>query len=122
MNFDDTPQEAEFRATAYLAGVSGLRMLGLFIVLPVLALHAASLPGGGDPAMIGFAIGAYGLAQAVLQIPFGWASDRGGRKPAIAFGLVVSAWYWVPVAFEVSAIHIERAYSPPVLDKVRAGR
>ena len=55
----------EFRATAYLAGVSGLRMLGLFIVLPVLALYAASLPGGGDPAMIGFAIGVYGLAQAV---------------------------------------------------------
>jgi len=82
---------AEFRATAYLAGVSGLRMLGLFIVLPVLALHAASLPGGGDPAMIGFAIGTYGLAQAVLQIPFGWASDRVGRKPAIAFGLAVFA-------------------------------
>lgn len=82
---------AELRATAYLAGVSGLRMLGLFIVLPVLALYAASLPGGGDPAMIGFAIGAYGLAQAVLQIPFGWASDRVGRKPAIAFGLVVFA-------------------------------
>ena len=82
---------AAFRATAYLAGVSGLRMLGLFIVLPVLALYAASLPGGDDPAMIGFAIGAYGLAQAVLQIPFGWASDRVGRKPAIAFGLVVFA-------------------------------
>ena len=62
---------AEFRATAYLAGVSGLRMLGLFIVLPVLALYAASLPGGSDPAMIGFATGAYGLPQAARQVPFG---------------------------------------------------
>jgi len=81
----------ERRATACLAGISGLRMLGLFIVLPVLALHAESLPGGHDPAMIGIAIGAYGLAQALLQIPFGWASDRVGRKPAIAAGLAVFA-------------------------------
>jgi MFS family permease len=82
---------AERRATACLAGVSGLRILGLFIVLPVLALHAETLPGGHDPAMIGIAIGAYGLAQAVLQIPYGWASDRFGRKPAIASGLAVFA-------------------------------
>ncbi|HQU50078.1 MAG TPA: MFS transporter, partial [Casimicrobiaceae bacterium] len=68
----------ERRATACLAGVSGLRMLGLFIVLPVLALHAESLPGCHDPAMIGIAIGAYGLAPALLQIPFGWASARVG--------------------------------------------
>lgn len=82
---------AERRATAFLAGVSGLRMLGLFVVLPVLALYAATLPGGQDPAKIGMAIGAYGLAQAVLQIPFGWASDHLGRKPAIAAGLAVFA-------------------------------
>jgi MFS family permease len=81
----------ERRATACLAGVSGLRMLGLFIVLPVLALHAASLPGGADPVLVGLALGAYGLAQAVLQVPFGWASDRWGRKRAIAAGLVVFA-------------------------------
>ncbi|HET9339065.1 MAG TPA: MFS transporter [Casimicrobiaceae bacterium] len=81
----------ERRATACLAGVAGLRMLGLFIVLPVLALYAASLPGGADPTRIGFALGAYGLAQAVLQVPFGWASDHWGRKPAIAAGLLVFA-------------------------------
>ncbi|MEO8484914.1 MAG: MFS transporter [Betaproteobacteria bacterium] len=81
----------ERRAIACLAGVSGLRMLGLFIVLPVLALHASTLPGGADATMIGLAMGAYGLAQAVLQVPFGWASDRWGRKPAIAAGLVVFA-------------------------------
>jgi MFS family permease len=81
----------ERRATACLAGVSGLRMLGLFIVLPVLALYAATLPGGDDPAIIGIALGAYGLSQALLQVPFGWASDRWGRKPAIAAGLCVFA-------------------------------
>ena len=81
----------ERRAAASLAGVSSLRMLGLFIVLPVLALHADTLPGGHDPALIGLAIGAYGLAQALLQLPFGWASDRIGRKPAIAIGLALLA-------------------------------
>jgi MFS family permease len=81
----------ERRATACLAGVSALRMLGLFIVLPVLALYAAALPGGDDPRVVGLALGAYGLAQAVLQVPFGWASDRYGRKPAIAVGLCVFA-------------------------------
>jgi MFS family permease len=81
----------ERRATACLAGVSGLRMLGLFIVLPVLALYAAAMPGGADPTRIGLALGAYGLAQAILQVPFGWASDHLGRKPTIAAGLVVFA-------------------------------
>ena len=81
----------ERRATACLAGVSGLRMLGLFIVLPVLALYTATLPGGNDPVIVGLALGAYGLAQALLQVPFGWASDRFGRRRAIAVGLVVFA-------------------------------
>jgi MFS family permease len=81
----------ERRATACLAGVSALRMLGLFVVLPVLALYAATLPGGADPRVVGLALGSYGLAQAILQVPFGWASDRYGRKRAIAAGLVVFA-------------------------------
>lgn len=81
----------ERRATASLAGVFALRMLGLFIVLPVLALYAEELPGGRDPALAGLALGAYALSQAVLQLPFGWASDRYGRKPPIVFGLVVFA-------------------------------
>jgi MFS family permease len=81
----------ERRATACLAGVSALRMLGLFVVLPVLALHAATLPGGADPVVVGLALGAYGLAQALLQVPFGWASDRYGRKRAITAGLAVFA-------------------------------
>ena len=82
---------AERRATAGLAGIFGLRMLGMFIVLPVLALYAETLPGGRDHRLVGLALGAYGLTQAVLQIPFGWASDRWGRKPVIVAGLVVFA-------------------------------
>ena len=84
-----TPTER--RATTGLAGIYGLRMLGMFIVLPVLALYAEALPGGRDHTMVGLALGAYGLTQAILQIPFGWASDRWGRKPVIVGGLVVFA-------------------------------
>lgn len=82
---------AERRATTGLASIYGLRMLGMFIVLPVLALYAETLPGGRDHTMVGLALGAYGLTQAILQIPFGWASDRLGRKPVIVFGLVIFA-------------------------------
>jgi MFS family permease len=81
----------ERRATVGLAGIFGLRMLGMFIVLPVLALYAESLPGGRNHALVGLALGAYGLTQAVLQIPFGWASDRWGRKPVIVGGLAIFA-------------------------------
>src|SRR2546426_12210108 len=82
---------AELRAGASLAGVYGLRMLGLFFILPVFAVHAAKLEGGGDLALVGVALGAYGLSQGILQIPFGLASDRWGRKPALYTGLVIFA-------------------------------
>ena len=81
----------ERRASGALALVFALRMLGLFIVLPVFSLEAARLPGGDDPARVGFAMGLYGLTQAFLQIPFGIASDRFGRKPTIVAGLLVFA-------------------------------
>src|SRR4029450_10758276 len=81
----------ERRARSGLAGIFGLRMLGMFIVLPVLALYAEGLPGGRDHVLVGLALGAYGLTQAVLQVPFGWASDRWGRKPVIVAGLVIFA-------------------------------
>jgi MFS family permease len=81
----------ERRATTGLAGIYGLRMLGMFIILPVFALYAETLPGGRDHALVGLALGAYGLTQAVLQIPFGWLSDRWGRKPVIYAGLVIFA-------------------------------
>ncbi len=81
----------ELRATVSLAGIFGLRMFGLFIILPVLSLYAARLPGGDNHTLIGIALGAYGLTQALLQIPFGWMSDRYGRKPVIYFGLALFA-------------------------------
>jgi MFS family permease len=66
-------------------------MLGLFLVLPVFALEARKYPGGDDPALIGLAMGIYGLTQGLLQIPFGMASDRLGRKRVIIFGLLIFA-------------------------------
>ena len=82
---------AERRAGSVLAAIFGLRMLGLFLVLPVFTVLARDLPGGDDVMLVGLALGAYGLTQAFLQIPFGMASDRWGRKPVIAFGLLLFA-------------------------------
>jgi len=79
---------AERRAVAVLAAIYAVRLLGLFLLLPVLALHAGSLP-GGTPLLAGLAVGAYGLTQAVMQIPFGAWSDRVGRKPLIVVGLLL---------------------------------
>ena len=81
----------ERRASGSLAAIFAARMLGLFLVLPVFALEAARYPGGDDPALIGIAMGIYGLTQGILQIPFGLASDRFGRKRVIILGLVVFA-------------------------------
>lgn len=81
----------ELRASISLAGVFGLRMLGLFIILPVFSLYAMQLGGGQSHLLVGVALGAFGITQAVLQIPFGWLSDRYGRKPIIYFGLVLFA-------------------------------
>ncbi len=81
----------ELRAGASLAGVFGLRMLGLFLILPVFAVHAPRLAGGDNLVLVGAALGAYGLAQALLHVPFGMASDRWGRKPVMVIGLVIFA-------------------------------
>ena len=81
----------ERRASGSLALVFAARMLGLFLVLPVFALEAARYPGGDDPAWVGLAMGIYGLTQGVLQIPYGSASDRFGRKRVILIGLAVFA-------------------------------
>lgn len=81
----------ERRASASLATIFAARMLGLFLVLPVFALEAARYPGGADAARVGLAMGIYGLTQGLLQIPFGMASDRFGRKRVIVLGLVVFA-------------------------------
>jgi predicted MFS family arabinose efflux permease len=81
----------ERRASVSLAGVFALRMLGLFLVLPVFMLEARRYPGGDDVALVGLAMGAYGLTQAFMQMPLGLASDRWGRKRVIVLGLAVFA-------------------------------
>ncbi|MCK6411525.1 MAG: MFS transporter [Azonexus sp.] len=101
-----SPQER--RVGASLASIFALRMLGLFLILPVFSVYAKDVPGGDNLTLIGFALGAYGLTQAVFQIPYGIASDYWGRKPVIvvglllfAFGSFVAAWapdlHWIVV-------------------------
>jgi MFS family permease len=80
----------ELRASLSLAAIFGLRLFGMFVILPVFALYAEGRP-GWTLTLVGFALGAYGLTQAVLQIPFGWLSDRHGRKPVLYFGLAIFA-------------------------------
>jgi MFS family permease len=80
----------ERRSVGSLAAIYASRMLGMFLMLPVLALYAHTLP-DYSPEMLGLAMGAYGLTQAVLQIPFGRWSDRFGRKPMITIGLLFYA-------------------------------
>jgi MFS family permease len=80
----------ERKAVISLASIYALRMMGLFMILPVFAMYGQTLE-GYTPALIGIAIGIYGLTQAALQIPFGMASDRFGRKPIITLGLIIFA-------------------------------
>ena len=80
----------ERRAVSVIALIAVFRMFGLFALLPVLAIYAADLD-GATPALIGIAVGGYGLTQAALQIPFGALSDRIGRIPVILFGLFMFA-------------------------------
>lgn len=87
----DPMTREERRAGASLAAIFGLRMLGLFLILPVFAVFARTLPGGDDPLLVGVALGAYGATQALFQIPYGVASDRIGRKPVIIAGLLIFA-------------------------------
>lgn len=83
-----TPRE--LRASFSLASIFGLRLFGMFVILPVFALYARDLP-GWSLALVGVALGIYGLTQAALQIPFGWLSDRYGRKPILYAGLLLFA-------------------------------
>lgn len=87
---DTGMSRVELRTALSLSSVYALRMLGLFMILPVFALYAADLE-GVTPALTGLAIGAYGMTQALLQIPAGLLSDRIGRKPVIIGGLVIFA-------------------------------
>ena len=92
----------ERRASFSLALIYALRMLGLFMVLPVFTLEARHYEGGNDPTAVGLALGLYGLVQAVLQIPFGLAADRFGRKRVIVAGLLLFALGSVVAALATS--------------------
>lgn len=81
----------ELRAATGLAGLYALRMLGMFLILPVFAVYAGHLPGGESHVLVGLAFGAYGLTQALLQLPFGMWSDKVGRKKVIYIGLALFA-------------------------------
>jgi MFS family permease len=106
---DMTPTER--RASASLAGIFALRMLGLFLVLPVFALEARKYPGGDDPVLLGLAMGIYGLTQGLLQLPFGMASDRFGRKQVIVLGLLIFAVgsFWAAAASDLTHLLIGRS-------------
>ncbi|MDE2120155.1 MAG: MFS transporter [Betaproteobacteria bacterium] len=101
----------ERRSSMTLASIYGLRMLGLFLILPVFAIYAQKLPGGDNRFMVGLALGIYGLTQAMLQIPFGLASDRFGRKPVMMVGLLIFAAgsFVAGAAHSLDAIIVGRA-------------
>lgn len=89
-NDTDKLNPLEKRAAASLASIYALRMLGLFMIFPVFSLYGQQLE-GNTPLLIGLAIGAYGLTQAIFQIPFGMLSDKIGRKPVIVAGMLIFA-------------------------------
>ena len=98
-------------AVITLASVYGLRMLGLFLIMPVIAVDLNASSGGENALVVGLVIGIYGLTQAIFQIPFGMASDKYGRKPIIILGLIIftCASFWAANAESTYSLIFARA-------------
>ncbi|ADU91448.1 MFS transporter [Taylorella equigenitalis] len=79
----------EKKASSSLAFLFAIRMLGLFLLTPVFSAAAVELHGGDQKSLVGLAIGMYGITQAIMQLPFGFLSDRFGRKPVIIIGTIL---------------------------------
>ena len=88
-NISDKMSPVERKASFSLASIYGLRMLGMFLILPIFAVYATQYQGGSDIRLVGMALGAYPLAQAIFQLPYGMASDLFGRKKMIIIGLIM---------------------------------
>jgi predicted MFS family arabinose efflux permease len=99
MQISEKMTRTELRATISLSSIYGLRMLGMFLILPIFAIYAEKLKGGSNHTLIGLALGSYGLMQVLLQLPFGIASDKFGRKKLIYVGLILFAIGGVVAAF-----------------------
>lgn len=95
----------ELRSALSLAGIFALRMLGLFLILPIFSLHARGLPGGDDATLVGLALGIYGMVQAFFHIPLGLLSDRIGRRAVVVGGLVMFV-----LGAEIAASHDDLAW------------
>ena len=102
---------AEIKSSVQLASIYSLRMLGIFLILPIFSIYASELSGSPTEFQIGLAFGIYGLTQAILQIPFGMSSDHFGRKPMIYLGLLlfVIGSLVAGVSEEIEGIIIGRA-------------
>ncbi len=110
-----TPQNGmtalELKSSISLASIYGLRMLGMFLILPIFAIYAAQYEGGQSALMVGMALGAYGLTQALFQLPFGMASDKFGRKKIIYIGLVmlIIGSIFAAMATDITMVIVGRA-------------
>ena len=89
MNPVDKMSPIERKASISLASIYALRMLGMFLILPIFAIYATHYNGGNNIQLVGMALGAYPLAQALFQLPYGMASDQFGRKNMIYIGLLM---------------------------------
>lgn len=101
----------ELKASVSLASIYGLRMLGMFLILPIFAIYATQYQGGNNSMLVGAALGAYGLTQALFQLPFGMASDKFGRKKIIYIGLfmLVVGSIIAALATDITTVIIGRA-------------